>query len=150
MAKLGKKSAVALVVCEWLICGVLRAQALTGAYNPSVASKLSMPLPLLGDFVIRNLDGDVSLGASYPRVIQLKEYAPGKGQILATYARRGALPVYRSTDDGETFQFFSEIKGLRGQPALYELPVKMGEFPAGTVIAAGEQDPTDPAKRALG
>ena len=83
-------------------------------------------------------------------MIQLKEYAPAKGQILATCSRRGALPIYRSADNADTFQFFTEIKGLRGQPALYELPVKMGEFPAGTMIAAGEQEPTDPAKRGLG
>ena len=150
MAKSRRNSSLTLLVSGWLVCGngVLHAQA--PAYNPSVASRLSLPVPLSSDFAIRNLDADVSLGASYPRVIQLKEYVPSKGQILATYARRGALPIYRSTDSGETFAFFSEIKGLRGQPALYEMPVKMGEFPAGTVIAAGEQEPTDPQKRALG
>jgi BNR repeat-like domain len=118
--------------------------------NPSIASQLSVPVPLASDFTIRNLEWDVSPGASYPRVIQLKAYAPGKGHLLATYSRRGALPIYRSTDNGDTFQFLSEIQGLRGQPALYELPVKMGEFPAGTVIAAGEEETTDPAKRTLG
>ncbi|MCP6711159.1 hypothetical protein NL489_27825, partial [Klebsiella pneumoniae] len=70
-------------------------------------------------------------------VIQLKQYAAGRGQLLATFGRRGALPIYRSTDNGETWQFLSEVPNLRGQPALYELPQKMGEFPAGTILASG-------------
>lgn len=109
-----------------------------------------MPVPLSSDFTVKNLEWDASLGASYPRVTQLQHYGPGKGHLLATYARRGALPIYRSTDNGDTFQFFSEIKGLRGQPALYELPVKMGEFPAGAIMAAAGEESTDPNKRSLG
>ena len=130
--------------------GAPPAGAAGAAGAASAASQLSVPVPLASDFTIKNLEWDTSLGASYPRVIQLKTYAPGKGQLLATYSRRGAMPIYRSTDNGDTFQFFSEIKGLRGQPALYELPVKMGEFPAGTIVAAGQEEPTDPAKRPLG
>ncbi|HUA86255.1 MAG TPA: sialidase family protein [Bryobacteraceae bacterium] len=118
--------------------------------DASVASRLSVPVPLSGDFTIRNLNWDTSLGASYPRVIELQHYASGSGQILATYARRGALPIYRSTDGGDTFQFFSEIQNLRGQPALYELPVKMGEFPAGTILAAGQEESADRSKVSLG
>jgi hypothetical protein len=94
-------------------------------------------------------DADPAAGASYPRVIQLKYYGPGKGQLLATFARRGALPIYRSTDNGETWQLFSEVSNLRGQPCLYELPVKMGDFPAGTIVAAGGGVQADPSKRTL-
>jgi hypothetical protein len=130
---------------------VLRAQGAGGATGAaSAASQLSEPVPLSSDFTIRNLESDPSLGASYPRVLQLKSYAPGKGQLLATYSRRGPMPIYRSTDNGDTFQFFSEIKGLRGQPTLYELPVKMGEFPAGTIMAAAGEEQADPTKRMLG
>lgn len=82
-------------------------------------------------------DSDPALGASYPRVVQLQHYAPSKGQLLATFARRGALPVYRSADNGETWTFLSEVPDLRGQPALYELSQQVGEFPAGTIMAAG-------------
>jgi hypothetical protein len=79
-----------------------------------------------------------SPGASYPRVIELKHYAAGKGQLLATFDQHGeALPVYRSSDAGDTWQSFAEIPMLRGQPALFELPIKAGEFPAGTIMAAG-------------
>lgn len=85
-------------------------------------------------------------GASYPRVIQLKTGA-NKGVLLATYAHRGNLPIYRSTDNGESWTLYSEVPQLRGQPCLYELPVKMGELPAGTVLACGNG--SDPNKHSL-
>jgi len=75
-------------------------------------------------------------GASYPRVIQISQYAPMKGQLLATFVR-GGFPIYRSADNGESWEFVTSVQGLRGQPALYELPRKMGDFPAGTILAAG-------------
>jgi hypothetical protein len=88
-------------------------------------------------------------GASYPRVIQLKIGA-NKGTLLATYSHRGNLPIYRSTDNGDTWTLFSEVSQIRGQPCLYELPTKMGEFPAGTVMVCGNgTGSTDPNKRSL-
>jgi hypothetical protein len=93
---------------------------------------------------------DQNVGAQYPRVIQLKVGA-AKGTLLATFASRAAsLAIYRSTDNGETWQAYSEVPQLRGQPCLYELPVKMGEFPAGTVMACGGgTQGTDATKRSL-
>ena len=109
---------------------------------------LTAPVRIAPDYTIRAIQTDAP-GASYPRVIQLQHFAAGKGQILLTYAGSGAMPVYRSTDNGETFQLYSELKDLRGQPTLYELPVRMGEFPAGTVLAAGGFVQQDSAKRML-
>jgi hypothetical protein len=88
-------------------------------------------------------------GASYPRVIQLKIGAQ-KGTLLATFARRGPLMIFRSTDNGDTWQQFSEVPQLEGEPCLYELPVKIGEFPAGTVMACGGSLPGKaPGQRSL-
>jgi hypothetical protein len=88
-------------------------------------------------------------GASYPRVIQLKTGA-NKGTLLATYSHRGNLPIYRSTDNGDSWTLFSEVPQLRGQPCLYELPVKMGDFPAGTIMACGNgTSSSDPNKHPL-
>jgi hypothetical protein len=101
------------------------------------AEQLGAPVSTSFTSKIGFFDADPVPGASYPRVIQLKYFAGGKGQLLATFARRGTMPIYRSTDNGETWQNFSEVSNLRGQPALYELPQKMGEFPAGTIMAAG-------------
>jgi hypothetical protein len=58
------------------------------AATTSAASQLSVPVPLTGDFVVRNFEVDSSLGPSYPSVIRLKIYAPGKGQLPASYSRR--------------------------------------------------------------
>ena len=110
---------------------------------------LTAPVRISADYTIKTIDAQ---GASYPRVLQLQHYAPGKGQLLLTFTGGGAgggMPIYRSTDNGETFQLFSQVPDLRGQPALYELPVKMGEFPAGTIMAAGGRPSPDPAKRLL-
>jgi hypothetical protein len=87
-------------------------------------------------------------GASYPRVIQLKHDASRKGQLLATFSR-GGFPIYRSTDNGDTWEFVTFVQGLRGQPALYELPLKMGEFPAGTIMASGMSSNPAAGKSAL-
>jgi len=88
-------------------------------------------------------------GASYPRVIQLK-MGTNKGALLATYSRRGNLPIYRSTDNGDSWTLFSEVPQLRGEPCLYELPARMGELPAGTVLACGQgTSGTDPGKQPL-
>jgi hypothetical protein len=131
-----------------------------GAAAPNESDQLpalEAPVRIAPDWTIKVIPTD-SVGASYPRVIQLQHYAPGKGQLLLSFSGGGGggvgggggMRIYRSTDNGETFQRFSEVTGLRGQPALYELPVKMGEFPAGTIMAAGglAQSP-DPAKRML-
>ena len=88
-------------------------------------------------------------GASYPRVIEIKIGAP-KGTLLATFARRGPLQIFRSTDNGDSWQQYSEVPQLEGEPCLYELPVKMGEFRAGTIMACGGSPAgKTPGKRSL-
>jgi hypothetical protein len=114
--------------------------------NP--ATQLSNPVPTSFTSKIGFFDASQVAGAQYPRVIQLQVGAT-KGTLLATFSRRGTLPIYRSTDNGETWQPYSEVPMLRGQPCLYELPRKMGEFPAGTVMACGNGVSADPAKRPL-
>ncbi len=103
--------------------------------NP--AEQLSQPIRTQFTSKIGFIDSDPALGASYPRVVQLQHFAKGRGQLLATFGRRGQLPIYRSTDNGETWTFLSSVPNINGQPALYELPVRMGDFPAGTIMAAG-------------
>jgi hypothetical protein len=128
----------------------VQAQAPVDGSRINPAIQISNPIPTVFTSKIGFFSSEQMAGASYPRVIQLKTYAAGRGQLLATFARRGTLPIYRSTDNGETWTQFSEVANLRGQPSLYELPVKMGEFPAGTILAAGTGAPgADPAKRTL-
>ena len=94
---------------------------------------MGLPIPTESG-VVSTFDSDQSLGASYPRVVELEHYAAGKRQLIATFVRRGGFPIYRSTDRGETWQFVTEVKALTQQPALYEMPQKMGDFPAGTLL----------------
>ena len=106
------------------------------APNPDPAAQLSMPVATTFTSRIGFFTAERDPGASYPRVIQLKTGA-NKGTLLATYAHRGSLPIWRSTDNGETWSLYSEVPQLNGEPCLYELPSQMGEFPAGTVMACG-------------
>jgi hypothetical protein len=119
------------------VIGAGQAVAQQSPASAGPAEQLGAPVPTSFTSKIGFFDADPVPGASYPRVIQLKYFAGGKGQLLATFARRGTMPIYRSTDNGETWRPYSEISNLRGQPALYELPQRMGEFPAGTIMAAG-------------
>ncbi|KAJ9144196.1 Glycoside hydrolase family 93 protein [Pleurostoma richardsiae] len=56
-------------------------------------------------------------------------------------------PIYRSVDGGATWSNFSQIEdqvngwGLRFQPFLYTLPQPLGNFAAGTILAAGVSAP---------
>jgi hypothetical protein len=118
------------------------AQGQAPGTNP--AERLSAPVTTRFTSKIGFFDSDPALGAGYPRVIQLSHYAAGRGQLLATFTRKGGLPVYRSTDNGETWQFLSELPDLHGEAALYELPQKTGAFPAGTILMAGSST-TDPS-----
>jgi hypothetical protein len=125
----------ATVLFLLMVAGPSGAQPLTRPAPPPVP-QFGLPTPSvftskIGFFTSERIDG-----ASYPRVIQLK-IGPQKGTLLATFARRGPLLIFRSTDNGDSWQQFSEVPMLEGEPCLYELPVKMGEFPAGTVMACG-------------
>ena len=92
-------------------------------------------------------------GSLYANGLQLKHNGTANGQILATFEQythgTPVFPIYRSTDGGGTFQRLSEVRdtqngwGMRWQPALFELPVAVGGFPAGTILAAGASVPGD-------
>jgi len=118
--------------------------------GPALVPQFGIPTPTSFTSKIGFFTLDQTPGASYPRVIQLKIGAQ-KGTLLATFSRRGGvLPIFRSTDNGESWQPFSDVPQLRGQACLYELPTKMGDLPAGTVLACGNgASSTDPAKRPL-
>lgn len=89
----------------------------------------------------------------YPRVLRIQHHAETKGDLLVTFEhymnREASLPIYRSIDKGETWNLSSEVEdthnsyGLPFQPHLFELPQKVGEFPAGTILASGSSIPSD-------
>ncbi len=143
-----------LLTCVVAAAGEIAAQV--PADGLPVHSGLAVEAPAPASPPVRILyspPGDASdSGANWPRAIEL-HHAPGmEGQLLATFSRRGpTFPVYRSTDGGESWHFWSEIRqskhpsggwGLNYQPTLLELPQAIGDFPAGTVLAAGLAFPT--------
>ena len=100
------------LVASWLvlIAGVPVAQRAGGsgpAPNESdQLPALTAPVRISADYIIKTIDAQ---GASYPRVIQLQHYAPGKGQLLLTFTGGGpggGMPIYRSTDNGTSWQIF--------------------------------------------
>ncbi|KAK2790627.1 hypothetical protein FQN51_002454 [Onygenales sp. PD_10] len=60
-----------------------------------------------------------------------------------------SFPVYKSTDGSASWAPFSSIQdtvngwGFRYNPVLFELPQDIGEYAAGTILAAGESLPAD-------
>ncbi|KAK1226780.1 hypothetical protein PQX77_010241 [Marasmius sp. AFHP31] len=91
----------------------------------------------------------------YARSVLIANDGADKNVLLATWENYSPeppivwFPVYRSTDLGQTWNQISNITdtqngwGLRYQPNLFELPVKIGNFAAGTIIAAGNSIPKD-------
>lgn len=59
------------------------------------------------------------------------------------------FPIYKSADHGVTWEYISNVTdtvngwGLRYQPFIYELPVDIGAYKAGTVLVAGNSIPTN-------
>ncbi|ERJ05601.1 Putative bifunctional protein Secreted sugar binding protein-sugar hydrolase [Halorhabdus tiamatea SARL4B] len=112
-----------------------------------------------GQTLYRPPEGTPAPGAMYPRVERLAHADTGGDVLIATFehywstdpenASQPFFPVYRSTDGGESWTKCSEIHdtendwGLRYQPTLFELPVDVGPWSAGTILAAGNSIPDD-------
>ncbi|MER7569823.1 RICIN domain-containing protein [Streptomyces sp. NPDC097941] len=97
--------------------------------------------------------GAPSPGALYPRAVRMQHNGSANGTILATFEQyttgTPVLPIYRSTDNGNSWSKISEVAdtqngwGMRWEPELFELPAAVGDFPAGTILAAGASVPSD-------
>jgi hypothetical protein len=92
-------------------------------------------------------------GSLYPRALQLQNSGASNGTMLATFEQYKSgtpvFPIYRSTDNGNTWTQISSVAdtqngwGMRWEPFLYELPTRIGKYPAGTILAAGDSVPSD-------
>ncbi|HEX5205010.1 MAG TPA: sialidase family protein [Actinoplanes sp.] len=84
---------------------------------------------------------DPGAGAGYARAVRIGN----SRSWLATFQQFGApgFPIYRSDDDGHTWQTLSNVpstgdaSGFWLQPYLYELPRAFAGFPKGTILCAG-------------
>jgi hypothetical protein len=92
-------------------------------------------------------------GSLYPRAIRLEHSGSSNGTVLATFEQytngTPVFPVYRSTDNGNSWTKISDVAdtqngwGMRWEPQLFELPRAVGNFPAGTLLIAGDSVPGD-------
>ncbi|MCI2019682.1 MAG: DUF5776 domain-containing protein [Lentilactobacillus buchneri] len=103
-------------------------------------------------------------GVLSPRVVQLKHQADSQnnGKLLLTFEQvltknqgktgHPVFPIYESDDNGATWKHITDVSepqdvhegwGLMNCPQLYELPQKIGNMPAGTVVLAGDATPND-------
>lgn len=90
-----------------------------------------------------------TVNTSYPKVIRLEHSEYNAGALLATMEIKNAAgdcpsyQIFRSKDDGKTWETLAEIKDTKHalpahwQPYLYELPMQIGSMPEGTLILAG-------------
>ena len=86
-----------------------------------------------------------SKGTQYPKVIELQHNGENNGVLLATMESDNSnFKVYRSTDGGETWKFYSRAvesmdKDLTShwEPHIYELPCQVGDMPEGTLLLSG-------------
>ncbi|KAL1961816.1 hypothetical protein VTN77DRAFT_1028 [Rasamsonia byssochlamydoides] len=90
-----------------------------------------------------------------PRVLYARNVQLPNGDLLATWENYSPepppvyFPIYRSRDNGFSWTEIARVQdtangyGLRYQPFLYYLPEQIGEYPAGTLLLAGNSIPTD-------
>lgn len=94
----------------------------------------------------------------YPRAIRLRHSGDANGRIIAsvvTFNDQGGVgAIFESTDNGESFQRVGSIPataqaGTQGLccASIFELPTRIGELPAGTLLWAGSVGADAPDRR---
>lgn len=97
-------------------------------------------------------------GVTYVRMISLKHNGSDNGTLLCVFDQQivvdgqGVWPVYKSTDNGETWQHISDIRDNtygtthKMNPCIFELPKAIGNLREGTILVAGLLIPDDWSK----
>ncbi|KAF7302106.1 BNR/Asp-box repeat protein [Mycena indigotica] len=92
---------------------------------------------------------------SYARTVVIPSDGKDTNVLLATWQNHSPEPpkvyfhIYRSTDLGQSWEPFSNVTdtennwGLRAQPFLYRMTERIGKFPAGTILCAGNSIPAN-------
>lgn len=90
-----------------------------------------------------------------PQVLYARPLELFDGTLLATWENYSPepplvyFPIVKSVDGGKSWKSISKVTdqvngwGLRYQPFLYQLPQKIGKYPRGTILCAGNSIPTD-------
>jgi hypothetical protein len=95
---------------------------------------------------------------SYARVLLMNQNCETDNVLLTTFTLTPPsgryYPVFASHDMGQTWEQISQIEfgpetgkdfsgGRLAQPDFMELPIQIGDYPAGTVLFTGMGQPTD-------
>ncbi|CAH0021425.1 unnamed protein product [Clonostachys rhizophaga] len=148
-----------------LLSGLLSlAQVVTSAPTVNLAQSLavrdeptkvvsSVPSTTFADKTIFSPPTDA--GWTDPRVLYARMIQLESGALLATWENYSPepplvyYPIYQSLDGGLNWAEIGRVTddvngwGNRYQPFLYQLPQAIGDFPAGTILCAGNSLPSD-------
>lgn len=120
---------------------------------PSPVEKRTVPTSTFSNNVI--FSPPANAGWTDPRVLYSRVIELSDGSLIATWENYSPeppmvyFPIYKSLDGGVTWAEVGKVEdqvnswGLRYQPFLYELPQAVGDYPAGTILIAGNSIPTD-------
>lgn len=85
--------------------------------------------------------------APFPGVLYARAIQTSNGKMYATFEQYtkevSSFPIFESLDSGLSWSDIGDVKdthknwGMRWEPHLYQLPQKIGDMPAGTLLAAG-------------
>ncbi|GAP90419.1 putative glycoside hydrolase family 93 [Rosellinia necatrix] len=132
------------------LAGLLSLQQASATPTPAVEERQTATIANSVIFSPPSNAGWVDPRVLYARAVQLQS-----GALLATWENyspeppRVYFPIYRSTDGGASWAQIGQVDdtvngwGLRYQPFLYQLPIAIGAYPAGTLLVAGNSIPTD-------
>ncbi|KAI3332930.1 glycoside hydrolase family 93 protein [Ustulina deusta] len=133
------------------LTGILSLQA---SASPTPVEKRQTPT--ISNYVI--FSPPTNAGWVDPRVLYARAVQLKSGTLIATWENYSPeppkvyFPIYKSTDGGVSWTQISKVQdtvngwGLRYQPFLYQLPIAIGIYPAGTLLVAGNSIPTDLSK----
>ncbi|PPQ74564.1 hypothetical protein CVT24_004356 [Panaeolus cyanescens] len=133
-----------------LLCLLPVAWAVRPPPPPPPASSLLTP-DFTNNTVFSPPSSWTSKGTSYARTAVLRHDCSNTilASFTASFPGNASLPVFQSKDNGKTWTDLSRIYFKQGdyaggaiwQPFLYELPARVGRFPAGTILASGNGIP---------
>lgn len=118
----------------------------------------------ISDIYYPPIDYSWSCGTGYPSLIMLQHSKNDNGTLLCTFEvwnagySIGVFNVYASTDQGASWKYrgsavesFDTAIQAYFEPCIYELPEKIGEMEAGTILLAGcSIDSAQKIKTAIG
>ncbi|KAJ7160211.1 hypothetical protein C8R46DRAFT_1353961 [Mycena filopes] len=151
---LGLSRSAAVVAAYPMVLFALCAVSLLSFWSPFVRALTKVP-PYAGRTIFSPPSNYLVPRTLYARTVLIPQDGADQNVLLAIWENYSPepphvwFPIFRSVDLGQTWAPLSNVTdtqnnwGLRYQPFLYELPEAIGNFPAGTILCAGNSIPTN-------